>query len=58
MERGRPKIDDPKAKRIEIRMTEDQLKDLNDCAKELNTTRTEVIMIGVNLVKEMLHENK
>ena len=47
---GRP-TDNKKTERIEIRMTPDEAQLLEDCAKRLQMSRTEVIMKGIQLVK-------
>lgn len=51
---GRPKIDNPKNVRLEIRLTKDENKLLEECANKMHTTKTEVIKEGVQLVKEKL----
>ena len=51
---GRPKADNPKNIRLEIRLTQEQNKLLEECAEKLNTTNTEVINKGIVLVKEEL----
>lgn len=51
---GRPKADNPKNIRLEIRLTQEQNKLLEECAEKLNTTKTEVINKGIVLVKEEL----
>ncbi len=51
---GRPKIDNPKNIRLEIRLTKDENKLLEECANEMHVTKTEVIKEGVRLVKAKL----
>lgn len=51
---GRPKAGNPKNIRLEIRLTQEQNKLLEECAEKLNTTKTEVINKGIALVKEEL----
>lgn len=58
LNKGHKLKDVTKDERVEIRMTTEQLNVLDDCAKELNTTRSEVLTIGLNLVNEMIHETK
>lgn len=48
---GRPKSDNPKSERLEIRLTQKEAQDLKYCADALGLTRTEVINKGVQLVK-------
>lgn len=47
--RGRP-TDNKKTKRFEIRLTSDELERLDQCAKSLNCSRTEVMQRGIVLV--------
>lgn len=51
---GRPKTQNPKNIRLEIRLTENENKLLEECAEQLGVTKTEVINRGINLVKEEL----
>ncbi len=48
---GRPPIDNPKGKRINIRITEQTDRDLTECSKILNVSKTEVIEMGIQKVK-------
>lgn len=50
---GRP-TSNKKTERLEIRMTKDELKDLQDCSKRMQISKTEVINKGVQLVKAEL----
>lgn len=51
---GRPPIENPKNVRMEIRLTKAQADLLEECAKKLNTTRTNVILKGIELVASEL----
>ncbi|MFR8171205.1 MAG: CopG family transcriptional regulator [Marvinbryantia sp.] len=51
---GRPKIENPKNIRLEIRLTEQEHELLNECAERLSSTKTEVINKGIQMVKEEL----
>ncbi len=53
---GRPKIDNPKNVRLEIRLTKDENRLLEECASKMRVTKTEVIKEGVQLVKAKLDE--
>ena len=53
---GRPRIENPKNVRLEIRLTRQENKILEDCANKLGATKTEVINEGIRLVKEKLDE--
>ena len=48
---GRPKSENPKNIRLEIRLTNEQANKLQYCANILKTTRTSVILKGIDLVK-------
>lgn len=51
---GRPRKEDPRNVSLNIRITQDEAQMIQDCADKLDTTRTEVILKGVRLVKESL----
>lgn len=51
---GRPKIENPKNVRLEIRLTKQENELLTECAEKMQTTKTEVINKGVRLVKKEL----
>ena len=46
---GRP-TDSPKNTMIRVRMDEETVQLMDECAKELNTTRSEVIRTGIRKV--------
>lgn len=48
--KGRPTAN-KKTERLEIRLTPDELKLMQECADRLNVNKTEVINRGVKLVK-------
>lgn len=50
---GRP-TSNKKTERIEIRLTPDEAKLLQECAERLQVSKTEVINLGVRLVKAEL----
>lgn len=50
---GRP-TENKKTERLEIRLAPNEMKLLQDCASALNTTKTDVINRGVQLVKSEL----
>mgnify|MGYP002703354568 CR=1 FL=1 len=43
-------------KYLQIRMTVEELELLDDCVKELQSTRTDVVNQGIRLVKDSLGE--
>ena len=53
---GRPKIENPKNIRLEIRLTQEQSDDLEYCARELNKNKTEVINLGIQKIKDELEK--
>lgn len=54
---GRPTTN-KKTERLEIRLTPDELKLMEECSKSLNVSKTEVINKGVKLVKAEIDEKK
>lgn len=50
----RPKSDKSKHFRFEIRMTGETAEKLEYCSKKMQTTKTEVIQRGIDLVKSEL----
>ena len=50
---GRP-TSNKKTKRLEIRLAPDELALMQECADRLGTTKTEVVVKGVKLVKAEL----
>lgn len=48
---GRPQSTNPKADRITVRLTEDEQKILQECAKEFGTTSADVLRRGLNLME-------
>lgn len=53
---GRPKSDNPKNVRLEIRLTKSDADRLQNCADKLHTSRTEVILKGIGLVEKEIQE--
>ncbi|MBQ8569339.1 MAG: CopG family transcriptional regulator [Oscillospiraceae bacterium] len=49
---GRPPKDNSMNERIQFRLSIDYMKKLDECAKEQNTTRSEIIRQGIDLVYE------
>lgn len=50
---GRP-TDSRKDIKLQIRVDEKTLNDLDECAKELNSNRSEVVREGIKLVKAQI----
>lgn len=55
---GRPKSENPRNRRLEIRLNEDELNLINKCSAKLNLTRTATILLGVSKIKEELDKKK
>lgn len=51
---GRPPKDNPRNVNLNIRVTKEEAELIQECADKLQTTRTDVIIKGVNLVKDAL----
>lgn len=49
---GRP-TDNPKNIRFEVRLTEEQARMLAECAESLNTTKTDVIIRGIESIHQI-----
>ena len=47
--KGRP-TSDPRTVQTRIRMTQDEADMLKECAESLNTTKTEVVVMGIRKV--------
>lgn len=54
IQKGTKLTDNPKNVRLEIRLTQEESKALTECAQKLNSTKTEVINRGIQLVKKEL----
>ena len=55
---GRPPSENPKDKRLQVRVDEQTITLLDECAKKANTTRSEIVREGIELVKEKLDGQK
>lgn len=51
---GRPPKDNPRNINLNIRLTEQEAKDIRECADELGVSRTDAIMKGIELVRSEL----
>ena len=50
---GRP-TDNPKTVRFEIRLTKQQAKMLESCAKDMNLTKTDVVIKGIEEIHQAM----
>lgn len=55
---GRPKSDNPKCINTRIRMTVEDAKRLDDCCKKTGMTKTDVIMLGIDMVYKEMNKQK
>ncbi len=55
---GRPKSDNPKNVRLELRLTQGEAALLQECADRLRTSRTDVINQGIKKIKDELDTKK
>ncbi len=55
---GRPPKENPKDIRIQVRLDKDTLDKLDECSEAEQTTRSEVIRQGINLVHAKTKKNK
>lgn len=53
---GRPPKENPRKINLNIRLTEQEAKDIQDCADELKISRTDVIMKGIRMVKSEIQK--
>jgi predicted transcriptional regulator len=51
---GRPPADNPKTETLRVRVDKETVKKLDDCASELETTRSEIVRKGIDLVVDTL----
>ena len=51
---GRPKSENPKNVRLEIRLTKTESQLLEECSRELKTTKTDVIVKGIEIIHQGL----
>lgn len=52
--KGTKLTDNPRNMRLEIRLTQSENKMLEECAKKLNTTKTKVIIKGIEMVSKIV----
>ena len=53
---GRPKSENPKNIRLEIRLNKDEADLLEECARLLDASRTDVIVKGIQMVKDEINK--
>lgn len=55
---GRPPKDNPRNINIGLRLSKEESELLQECADKLETTRTEIVVKGVRMVKKEMDEKK
>ena len=55
---GRPKSENPKSIETRIRMDKETAETLAWCASQKDTTKSDIIREGINLVKKQIEDNK
>lgn len=55
---GRPPKDNPRNINLNIRVSQEESEMIRECAEKLDTTRTEVIIMGVQKVKSEIEAKK
>lgn len=44
---GRPKLENPKKRSLTLRLSEEEAREIQECAEKLNISRTEAILKGI-----------
>ncbi|MBF0709713.1 MULTISPECIES: hypothetical protein [unclassified Gemella] len=47
---GRPKSENPKSKRLSVKLTDNEFKYIDECSKKLNMTKSEMVFKGIELL--------
>lgn len=55
---GRPLSDNPKGKRIGVRLDNNTLNTLDECCEKLNQSKSDIIRTGINLVADKLSKSE
>lgn len=53
---GRPPSDDPRQKKVETRMTKEELEKLDFCCRATGKSRSEVIRAGIDVIYARLEK--
>ncbi len=53
---GRPKLENPRNKSLNLRLREDELDLIKECSDKLKLTRTDTIMKGIKKLKKELEK--
>lgn len=49
---GRPPIENPRNRRLSIRLTESEYQEVEDCARLTGMSKTDLVLDGIRLVRE------
>jgi uncharacterized protein (DUF1778 family) len=49
---GRPPIENPRNRRLSIRLTESKYQEVEDCARLTGMSKTDLVLDGIRLVRE------
>ena len=55
---GRPKAQNPKDTVIRVRLDKETTEELKECAAELQTSNSEVVRMGIKLVKSQIQKKQ
>lgn len=55
---GRPKIDNPRSTKFQVRLLPETIQKLERCADALGVTKTAVIEHGIDLVDQEIRQNE
>lgn len=53
---GRPKVESPKDIQLKIRADQQTMKDLDFCCEKLGKTKSDIIRLGIQMVKTELEK--
>lgn len=51
LNKGRPKLENPRTERLGLRLTENELKKIERVAKQKNLSKTDAILKGIDLLE-------
>lgn len=49
---GRPKSENPRNQRLELKLTKSELEKINNCSKKMERSRTDTILYGIELIEK------
>lgn len=54
---GRPKSENPRNESLNIRLTKQEAELIRECAEKLDMSRTDTIMLGIQMVYDSFNKN-